>query len=417
MDKLDKIFRAYDVRGIYPDELNEKTAYQIGRATARFLKAKEIVVGRDNRLSSDDLFKSLCEGIQDEGIDIIDIGLVISPMLYWSTVRYGYRGGIMITASHNPSEYNGFKIVKKGSISVGERSGLGRIKELIKKERFKDKKRGNASKREILREYIKDVLKSINLKNIKPLKVFADYSDGTANQVIPELFKNLPVSLTTFPLEETDLGINFDRDGDRILFIDEKKQNINPDLITALLIHHFFRNAGKILYTVITSRTVKEEIEKNDNIPICSRVGYTFIKEKMEKEKIIFGAESSGHYYFRNNYVLESPLIVLLKILEIISRTKMSLSDLVSQFQRYYQERIAIPVKNTGQTTFIINRLENKYKTAKIHKIDGLTIEYSDWWFNLRPSNTEPLMRLTIEADTKELLEEKKKELVKLIPF
>ena len=420
MDNLDKIFRAYDVRGVYPQELDETIAYKIGRATARFLKTKEIIVGRDNRSSSDSLFKCLCEGIRDEGVDVIDIGLVISPMLYWATAENGHKGGIMITASHNPSDHNGFKIIKKEAVPVGGDSGLKKIKKLVKKEKFKDKKRGNIKKVEIFKKYIEDVLKSINPKNIKPLKIFADYSGGTADRVIPELFKNLPVGLTDSLSEKIDFGISVDRDGDRILFIDEKKQEINPDLITALLIHYFFKDAGKILYTAIASRGVKEEIEKNGNIPICSRVGHTFIKEKMEKEKISFGFESSGHYYFGNKYVLESPLNTLLKVMEIVSQTQKPISDLIKPFQKYYQERFDF---KTGDFWQIIKKLEKEFKKmgarhgrpAKIYRIDGLTVEYPDWWFNLRQSNTESVVRLTIEAKTKKLLEEKKQKISQII--
>lgn len=408
MDNLDKIFRAYDIRGIYPQELDETTAYKIGRAAAKFLKTNEIVVGRDNRPSSDNLFKCLCEGIRDQGVGVIDIGQVISPMLYWAVAEKGYKGGIMITASHNPVEHNGFKIVKKEAVPIGGDSGLEKIKKLVKKEKFKDKKRGNIKKIEILEEYIKDVSESINPENIKPLKIFADYSGGTAGQVVPGLLKNFPISLAA-PSEKADFGISFDRDGDRILFLDGEKQKINPDLITALLIHHFFRNAGKILYTAIASRVVKEEIGQNGNIPICSKVGHTFIKEKMEKEKIPFGFESSGHYYFGNNYVLESPLTTLLKIIEIVSITQKSLSELIKPFQKYYQERFDFKTENSGQT---IKKLEKEFKKpGKIYKIDGLTIEYPDWWFNLRASNTESVIRLTIEAKTKELLEVKKEEI------
>jgi len=413
MTDLDKIFRAYDIRGVYPDEINEEVAYKIGRAAAKFLKTKEIVVGRDNRLSSDDLFKLLCEGIRDEGVDVIDIGRVISPMLYWAAAE-GYSGGIMITASHNPPEHNGFKIVKEKAVPIGGHSGLEKIKKMAEKEKFKDKRRGNIKKIEIAEEYVKDVLKSVNLENIKPIKVFADYSGGTAGQVVPELFKNLPADLITSPWEKTDFGISFDRDGDRILFVDENKQKISTDSIAALLIHHFSRNAGKILYTVIASREIKEEIEKNDSIPICSKIGHTFIKEKMEKEKISFGFESSGHYYFGNNYVLESPLNTLLKIMEIVSKAQKPISELIKPFQKYYQEKIDFEVKDPWQ---IIKKTEKEYKkSAKIHKIDGITIEFPDWWFNLRSSNTESLLRLAIEAKSRGLLEQKKKEILKSIP-
>lgn len=410
MDSLDKIFRAYDVRGLYPGEINEELAYKVGRAAARFLKTKAIVVGQDNRSSSESLFNALCAGICDEGVDVIDVGTIISPMLYWATAENGHKGGVMITASHNPPEYNGFKFIKQEAAPIGGHSGLKKIKKIVKKGKFKDKKRCNIENMQILEDYIKDILKLVNPANIKPMKIFTDYSGGTAALVVPELFKYLSAKLTTSVSSKIDFGINFDQDGDRILFIDESRQKISSDAIAALLINYFFKNAGKILYTAIASKTVKEEIEKNGNIPVYSRIGHTFIKEKMEKERISFGFESSGHYYFRNKYVLESPLNTLLKVMEIVSQTQRPLSDLVKPFQKYFQEKIDFHAENPKKIT---KKIKKEFKkTAKISKIDGITMEFSDWWFNLRPSNTEPLLRLTIEANSKELLEQKTKELV-----
>lgn len=423
MTNLDKVFKAYDIRGKYPEEINEEIAYKIGRATAKFLKARQLIIGQDNRRSSGDLFKCISEGVRDEGIDVIDIGLITTPMLYYSVIKYNLDGGIMITASHNPSNWNGFKIVREKAISLGLNSGLKKIKKIIEKDKSanwrKDKSRGELIKKDILKDYVEDILKSVDLRDTKPLKIFVDYSNGTANMVVEELFKNTSIKLINSISEKIDFGVIFDRDGDRIVFIDEKKQTISPDLITALIIRYCFKNAGKILHTVVASRIVREEIENNHNTPICSRVGHTFIKEKMEKEKITFGAESSGHYYFKNKSVLESPLTTLLMVIEIISKTGKTFSELVKPFQKYYLDRIDLKLKNVGyQVSYIIRKIEEEYnKYSKISKVDGLTIKFSDWWFNIRPSNTEPVLRLTIEAQTKELLEKKKKEISKLVPF
>lgn len=457
----DAIFKAYDVRGKYPKEINEEIAYKIGRAVARFLifetqdksfrlrsqRINHLVIARDNRLSSEDLAKVLIEGIRDEGIDVIDIGLATTPMFYFSAIKWKADGGVMITASHNPKEYNGFKIIRNKAMSVGENTGLQEIKKLVKKNKFQTKPdRGRLEKREILQEYINHNLDFIHLGNIQPLKIVADTANGTAGLVVPELFKHIPlVKLIhifseldgNFPnhapdpnpshpetiqaiqqkvlSEKADLGMAFDGDGDRIIFVDENSRVINPDLIAAIIIHYYFKNAGKILYTVVASRIVKEEIENNHNNPICSKVGHTFIKEKMEKEKITFGAESSGHYYFKNKSVLESPLTALLMVIEIISKTGKTFSELIKPFQKYYLDRINFKTKRPQK---IIKRIENKFKkSAKTSHLDGLTIESPDWWFNIRPSNTEPVIRLTIEAQTEDLLEEKKKEISKLVPF
>jgi phosphomannomutase len=415
MDNLEKIFRAYDVRGIYPDEINEDLAYKIGRAIAKFLKAKEIVVGRDNRSSSEGLFKLLSEGIRDQGADVIDIGLSTTPMFYWAVVQYGYKGGIMITASHNPAEYNGFKIVKKQAMPVAGDSGLKKIKKLVVKDKFKDKNRGQLKKKEVLSEYIENILKFSQIKKIKPFEININTGEGTAELVISELLKKIPVQRTLS--READLGVIFDKDGDRILFIDEKRQKINPDLITALLVRHFFKKSGKILYTVVASRLVREEIEKTGNKAVCSRVGHTFIQEKMAKEKIIFGAESSGHYYLKDNHYLDSPLFVLLKVLELLSKERKPLSELIKPFDKYFQKKIDFPVEEPEKLLKNIKKtLIRQWQKGKISKIDGLTIEYPDWWFNLRPSNTEPFLRLALEVKTEELLKEKIREVTKLIP-
>ena len=444
---LDAIFKAYDVRGAYPDEINEEVAYKIGRAAAEFLKGRGLIVGRDTRFSSLDLSKVVSEGIRDQGVNVIDIGLTTTPMFCFAVIKGKLKGGVMITASHNPSSYNGFKIVRKNAMPVSENSGLEEIKELVRENEFGDKHRGELKVKYILKDYVEHILDFAHVKDIDPFKIIIDTANGSAGLIVPEIFKRIQVDLIQifadfngyFPghdpnpsnaentkslqekvlSEQADLGVAFDGDGDRILFINEKGERINPDFIAALIIHYFFKNTGKILYTIVSSRIIKEEIEDSGNIPVCSKVGYAFIKEKLSKERIVFACEPSGHYYFKENYFIESPFIVLLKVLEILSKTKMPLSELIKPFQKYYQERINIELKNMGnEVSQIMREIEKKYKKiGKISKLDGLTIELSDWWFNIRLSNTEPVIRLTIEANSKELLEEKKKELAKLIPF
>jgi len=442
MNNLEKIFRVYDIRGIYPNEINEDMAYKIGRAVAKFLKSKEIVIGRDNRLSSELLSKSLCEGVQDEGVDVLDIGIVTTPMFYLVVAKYDYDGGIMITASHLPKEYNGFKIVRANAMPVGMDSGLGKIKKIVKGD-YSTKwqgKRGQLSKRDVLFHYLKNILRFIDKKSIKPLKVVIDTANGTAGLVVKELAKILPINIIhlfseldgSFPnhqpnpiipentrvvqkkvlSQKADLGIAFDGDGDRILFIDEKGQRINPNFIAALIINRIFKNANRrISFDTPTSWIVRQEIKKSGNIPILTRVGHTFLKEKILREKAIFGAESSGHYYFIDDYSVESPFFVLFKILEIISKERKLLSKLIKPFEKYYLERNDLEIEKPDKK---IKELEKKYKKpSKLSLYDDLTIEYPKWWFNIRISNTDPaITRLAIEAKTKDLLEKKKKELL-----
>lgn len=395
MTNLDKIFKAYDIRGIYPEEINEEIGYKIGCAAARFLKTSDLVVGRDSRASSEDLAKVVIEGIRDQGINVVDIGMVTTPMLYFSAVKWKIKGGVMITASHNPPEYNGFKIIRDKAMPIGEDSGLNKIKNLVKRNKFKIAgERGDIEKRSALENYVNHSIDFAHIINIKSFKIIVDTVNSTAGLVIPELFRHLPVKIVS---KNADLEVAFDGDGDRILFFDEKENRVDPDLIGALLVHYYFKNAGEILCTNVSSRNLKEEIKESNNVLVISKVGHTFMKEKMEKQDIVFGCEPSGHYYLEANNSIESPFIVLLKVLEILSKENRPLSELIKPFQNYYREEIRI--KKTTRS-----------------KVKEKTKEFSDWWYNVRASNTEPVIRFTIEARTKELLEQKKKELIKSIP-
>lgn len=415
MGDLDKIFRADDIRGAYPKELDEETAYKIGRATAKFLKTKEIIVGRDNRPSSIKLFESLCSGITDEAVNVINIGIVTTPMFYFSVADWKMKGGIMITASHNPEEDNGFKIVKNKAISISQDLGLEKIKDLIKEHKFKDKTKGNITDKDIFEDYLKHLSKFIDFDINKPLRIYVDYGQSMAEKILLELFKNKQIELTESLLDKFDFGIVFDRDGDRVFFIDENSNQINPDIISALIVNRLFHKAGKILYPIAASMVFKEEILDNNNQILYSKIGHAFVKEVMEKNKAIFGAESSGHYYFKDGCILESPITALIKIIGIILKENKPFSHVIQPFQKYSLERINI---KSGKFSQLKEKLENKYqKTGEISRLDGIKAEFPDWWFSLRSSNTESVMRLTIEAKTKELLKEKKQELSKLIPF
>ncbi len=440
------IFRAYDIRGIYPSTINEETVYLIGRAFVEFLKKPKsnIVVGRDNRLSSPQLFKALTKGIIDQGANVIDIGLSITPMLYWVCAFFNYDGGINITASHNPSQYNGLKLVREKTIPISKESGIKEIQSLVLKGKFKKKKRGRIIKKEVSKEYVRFNLKDFDLTKIKPFKIIIDTANAVPGILIPEFFKKTNCKIYhlyyklngSFPNHQpspheeknlrglkkavvskiADLGIAFDGDGDRIIFIDENGKMIPGDFITALLATLILReNPGeKVLCDVRSSNIIRDTVKEAGGIPVMGRIGHSFIKERMRKENIIFQGELNGHYYLRSHYFCEAPFFAIFKILEELSKSGKNISELVKPFQKYFHSgEINFGIKNKKKA---LKTLEDKFsRGGKVLKIDGLRIDFPDWWFNVRPSHTESVLRLVIEAKTKKLMEEKKKELISLI--
>ncbi|MCD6177987.1 phosphomannomutase/phosphoglucomutase [bacterium] len=445
------IFRAYDIRGIWPEELDEKIAYRIARAFVCFLrennkkKVLDIAVGRDNRLSSPSLSQNFIEGIIDSGCNVIDIGLSTTPMLYFSVAHYGFDGGVEVSASHNPPEYNGFKLVREESRPISKITGIERIKELVLANTsfLPNKKKGNVIKKNVLDDYSKFVFEGIQIKKIKPLRIVVDTANGVVGIVIPQIFKKLPVQLyhlfpeldgrfpnhlpnplveenledikQTVRKKKADLGVAFDGDGDRIIFIDEKGEVVPPDLIGVLVAESVLKRypGQKIMYDIRSSNIVKEKIKEAGGVAIMSRVGHSFIKERMRKENIVFAQEFSGHYYFKDRYFAESPFFVLFKILERLSESKKKFSDIIKEYKKYYHSgEINFEVADKEKK---IKELEKKFSKGKKTYLDGLRVDFKDWWFNVRPSNTEPLLRLVIEAKTKEVLEKKKKEISALI--
>jgi len=448
-----EIFRAYDIRGIYPSTINEEAAFLIGQAFVKFLKKPRpnIVVGRDGRLSSPVLFKALTKGIIDQGGSIIDIGLAITPMLYFTVAHFKFDGGINITASHLPSEYNGFKLVREKAIPISSETGLEEIKKLAIKEKFlklKEKK-GKILRKNIISDYLDFNLKDFKIPTFKSLKLVIDTANAVPGILTPHLKKRIPAQI--YPLFEkldgnfpnhnpdplikenlkslqkevknkkVDLGVAFDGDGDRIIFVDEKAQVISGDLVTALISKILLkeRMAGrwrpkkKILYDIRSSNIVPETIKKSGGIPIPYRIGHALIKEKMRSQNIFFAGELSGHYYHKSHYFCETPLFVLFGILEEISKSGKDLSELIKPFKRYFHTgEINFKVKDKEKTLKLIER---KFKNGQISHLDGLRINFKDWWFLARPSGTEDLLRLTIEAKTKKLMLQKKKELSSLI--
>jgi len=440
-----QIFRAYDIRGIYPKELDERAAYLIGRAFVKFFKKPrlKIVVGRDNRLSSPSLFKALTKGIIDQGADVIDIGLSTTPMHYFTVAHFKFDGGVMITASHNPPQYNGFKFVREKAIPISEKTGLKEIKKLTTRPGNVITRPGRVVKKEVLKDYIEFNLKDFHLKKIKPLKIVIDTANAVPGILVPKIFKKTNCKIYylfakldgSFPnhlpspheeknlkslkkevlRKKADLGIAFDGDGDRVIFVDEKGKMIPGDLITALLASLILKeNPGeKVLCDVRSSNIVRDVVKEMGGIPVIGRIGHSFIKERMRRENIIFQGELNGHYYLRTHYFCEAPFFVIFKILEEMSKQGKKISELTQPFKRYFHSgEINFEVKNKKK---VLKTLENKFKGGKVLKIDGLRIVFPDWWFNVRPSHTEPVLRLVVEAKTKKLMEQKKKELSSLI--
>ncbi|MGI8482677.1 MAG: phosphomannomutase/phosphoglucomutase [Thermomicrobiales bacterium] len=442
------LFKAYDVRGIVPRELTPDIAYRIGRAIVAFLDVPQIVVGRDMRVSGPALSAALIDGIRDQGGDAIDIGLVSTDTLYFAVGKYGYPAGVMITASHNPAAYNGFKICKEEARALSMDTGLGDIRDLTVSGDFpapRGTKRGDLQQRDVIDAYAEHALSIIDVNTIKPLKIAVDAGNGMAGLLVPQVFKDLSCEIIplyfeldgTFPNHEAnpiepenirdlqrtvidqqcDLGIAFDGDADRMFLIDEHGTFIGGDMTTAMVsIQMLKKHPGSaIVYNLICSRTVPEVITEQGGTPIRSRVGHSYIKAIMRDNDAVFGGEHSGHFYFRDNWYADSGLIAVLTVLELISEDGESLSEILKPIDN----RVRSGEINSEVTdnSVVIARVESTYDAegAEIDHLDGLTVGFDDWWFNLRGSNTQPLLRLNVEADSKALLDEKTSEVLKLI--
>jgi phosphomannomutase len=440
------IFKAYDIRGVYPDEINEEVAYRVGRAIVVFTGAKTVVVGRDCRKSSEIFFKALERGITNEGADVIDIGLVSSPLFYFSVGDYDlHDAGIMITASHNPKQYNGLKLVRGNALPIGGVSGMDEIKRLVLENKWENKPVGNTVKTEVLDDYIQKVLGLVGVSKIKKLKVTVDAGNGMGGISLKKLAKYLPVKIISlyfepdgnFPnheanptkpenlrdlqkavlKEKANFGAALDGDGDRIAVIDENSEVVRGDFLVAILAQIMLKKypGAKILYDVRCSNVVPETIRKFGGVPEMTPVGHAPIKNIMAKGDAVFGGELSNHFYFRDFYFAESPDLCLLLLLKYLADENKKMSEAIRDLKKYFHSgEINFEVKNKEG---IIKKIKEKYfkNAKKITEIDGLRLDFDDWWFNVRPSNTEPLLRLNLEAKTEESMLEKKEELERLI--
>jgi phosphomannomutase len=445
----EKIFKAYDVRGIYPEEINEEAAFKIGAALIKFLNKKTVVVGYDMRSSSDKLFTALASGINSMGAKVIDIGLCSTDMVYFAVASYKYDAGIMITASHNPKQYNGMKFVRENAIPIGEESGLKEIKEFVMNDQDIHQKYENIrdppdiTKKQVLEDFKKHVLSFIDKDKIAPIKILADAGNGMAGLTVPEIFKGLNCEVIPMCFEldgnfpdhqpdplvpenrikiesrmkkgEADLGIAFDGDADRCFFIDDTGNFVPGDFITALLAEHFLKSAGegKIIYDVRASWAVRDIVKKNNGTPLLNRVGHAFFKQRMRDEKAIFGGEVSGHYYFKDNFNADTGIVAAVLLIEILSKSNKKLSELVAKFKDYH---VSGEINSTVEDKdAAIEKLKLKYNDGNLFFIDGISVEYDDWHFNVRKSNTEPLLRLNLEAKSEKVMNEKIDEVLAII--
>ena len=444
------IFKAYDVRGLYPQEVNEDAARLIGRGFVAYLGAKRIAVSRDMRLSSPSMAAAFIDGARQQGADVVDYGMMGTDMLYFAVARDGHDGGVQVTASHNPKEYNGIKMVRREAFPLSGESGINDIRDMIAADRLPPPAAapGSLTQASVVDDYVKHVLSFVDLSIIKPFNVVLDAGSGIAGMVAPLLFRHIPTKkLTTLcfevdgtfpnheanPLieenrrditeavvrEKADIGIAWDGDADRCFFLDGAGEFIAGDFITALLAEAFLiRHPGaKIVYDVRASYAVKDTAAKYGSEALMNRVGHAFFKRRMREDNAIFGGEVTGHYYFRDNFYADNGFIPALLMLELMSRKGQSLEELVRPLEQKYfiSGEINTKLASMALVPAKLDTIAAKYGDGKQYKLDGLSVEYADWHFNVRPSNTEPLLRLNLEATTAAMMAAKRDEVLAII--
>ncbi len=443
-----QIFRDYDIRATIPDQLDEDGLKRIAKAIVFHFRPKSIQIGRDMRTTSPKFHKAFVETMLESGVDVIDLGLVSTDMLYFAAGKYDEDMALTISASHNPPKYNGMKMVKKGAVAVSGESGIYQIRDLVTSDKNLDVKadrKGVLKKRDLMKNWIEHLVSFIDPGKMKPFKVVIDTGNGMAGHFMPHLEEKLPWKVTrlyyeldgTFPnhspspieaknmqdcIEKVkeigaDVGIAFDGDGDRVFLVDETGRILSGTVTTAIIAENLLQKSPgeTILYNAIVGRIVPEIIKKYKGKPHRVRVGHTLIKEAMRKYNGLFCGEHSGHYYFRQNFYADSAIIAALLVLELMSVKNKKLSELVNEYSKY---------QSSGEINFevadkelVMKKIEAEYKeeAESTDWLDGVSVWFKDWWFNVRPSNTEPLLRLNIEADNTRLLENKTKELVNKI--
>jgi len=441
-----KVFKAYDVRGIYPVELDEEGAYAIGRAYVEQFEPHRIAVGHDMRLSSPSMTEAVVRGAAEAGADVVEVGLVGTEMVYFAVGELGLDGGIAVTASHNPKEYTGMKIVRRGALPVGGDSGLLDIRaRALSGARHETGPAGTVTQEDIWPRFVERVLSFIDVNAVKPLRVVIDAANGMAGVMLPPVLEHLPIEAVrcyfepdgSFPNhepnpllpenrefivrkvieEQADLGVAFDGDADRCFFVDDCGEFVPGDFVTALLGESILEKepGGKILYDVRASWAVPETIRRAGGVPLVNRVGHAFFKHRMREEGAVFGGEVSGHYYFRDFSQADSGVVPFLLMLELISKRGQKLSEL----WRPYRERYFITGElNTPVADVPLKLQELKERfgpEGEVSHLDGLSVDAEEWHMNVRPSNTEPLLRLNLEALSPELMERKRDEVLEVI--
>jgi phosphomannomutase len=454
------VFKAYDVRGIYPDDLDEEGAYAIGRAYVEQFEPRRIAVGRDMRLSSPSMASAAMDGAADGGADVLDIGMVGTEMLYCAVGELELEGGIAVTASHNPKEYTGMKIVRRGALPVGGDSGLLDIRDralaLLDTARGQSQgqslrvspeasERGAVTEADIWPAFVERVLSFVDVEAIKPLRIVIDAANAMAGAMLPPVLERLPVEAVTcyfepdgtFPnhepnpllpenrefimrktLEENaDFGVAFDGDADRCFFVDDTGEFVPGDFATALFAEAALAKepGAKIIYDVRASWAVPEIVERAGGVPLINRVGHAFIKHRMRAEDAVFAGEVSGHYYFRDFFQADSGVVPFLLMLERVSRAGKPLSEILRPFrERYF---ITGEINTTVDDVPVrLQELKERFgREGQVSHLDGISVDAEDWHFNVRPSNTEPLLRLNLEARTQELMERKRDEVLDVI--
>jgi len=444
--RISGLFKAYDVRGVVPDELTPEIAYLAGRGLVAAMKPEVVAVGRDMRVSGPAIAGALIDGIIDGGADVVELGLVSSDALYFAVGQYGYPAGVMVTASHNPPEYNGLKMCGPEARPMPLDGDLGAVRDAAIAGNFPEPaRRGTVIRREILDDYAAHMRGMVDVSRIRPLKIAIDAGNGMAGLTVPKVFAGLPVEIIpmffeldgTFPNHEAnplepeniadlqrkvvaetcDFGVAFDGDADRMFLVDEHGAFVGGDMVTALVAVKLLERApgSAIVYNLICSRSVPEAILAAGGRPVRSRVGHSYIKELMREEDAVFGGEHSGHFYFRDLWYADSGMLALLTVLELVSEAGVPLSRVIGPLDHGVRSgEINSEVADPAATMAAV---EAHYRAqgAEIDHLDGVTVSFPDWWFNLRASNTQPLLRLNVEAGDRATLEAKTAEALALV--
>src|SRR5215208_3205551 len=440
-----KAFKSYDVRGTYPMELDEEGAYAIGRAYVEQFEPRRIAVGRDMRLSSPTMAAETIRGASEGGADVLDLGMVGTEMVYFAVGELGLDGGIEVTASHNPKDYTGMKIVRRGALPVGGDSGLLEIRDRALAGFGENRRRGEVSEHDIWPGYVDRVLSFVDVSAVKPLRVVIDAANGMAGVMLPPVLERLPIAAVpyffepdgSFPNHEpnpllpenrefivaktrdegADLGVAFDGDADRCFFVDNTGEFVPGDFVTTLLAESVLEKqpGAKVIYDLRASWAVPDTVERAGGTALVNRVGHAFIKHRMREEDAAFAGEVSGHYYFRDFSQADSGVVPFLLMLELISKKGRRLSEIL----RTYRERYFITGElNTpvADVQSVLQRLEERFGAeGTVSHLDGVSVDSEEWHMNVRPSNTEPLLRLNLEGRTRELMEHKRDEVLSII--